>query len=159
MATSIPDLDPTTERRLAAGLYNDCWRLLELPERTPEQNDELIHQAHASRYHWARVGERANLARGEWMCARVYAVLGRPEPALWHARRCLEMVESGQPGEDGFEDWDRAGAYECLARAYVAAGDRAEAARWLGLGREAIEVVRNPRDRVHIEEDLDSIQV
>ena len=118
MATSIPDIDPKTERQLAAGLYNEAWRLLDLPDRTAAQDDELIHCAHASRYHWGRVGEPVNLARGEWLCSRVYAVLRRPEPALWHARRCLAILE-GLPatGPGAAEPWDLPGAYEALARA------------------------------------------
>ena len=37
-----PELDAETERRLAAGLYNDVWRLMELPIRLPEQDDEDV---------------------------------------------------------------------------------------------------------------------
>jgi hypothetical protein len=38
-----------------------------------------VHSAHASRYHWGAAGdadEAVNLARGEWPCSRVYAILG-----------------------------------------------------------------------------------
>jgi hypothetical protein len=47
----------------------------------------MLHMAHASRFHWEQVGTPANLARGEWLCSRVYAVLRRPEPCLHHAAR------------------------------------------------------------------------
>ena len=80
-------LDAATERAEAAALFNRAWELLELPDRTPEQTDELIHAAHASRYYWGRTGDSVRAARGEWQCSRVYATLGRAEPALWHARR------------------------------------------------------------------------
>ena len=75
--------------------FNRVWELLELPERTSEETDEMIHAAHVSCYVWSQVGQPANVARGEWQCARVYATLGRPEPALWHAKRCLELNEAG----------------------------------------------------------------
>src|SRR5439155_13917343 len=81
-------------RELAVDLFNHAWALLRLPERTPEQDDELIHAAHASRHHWSEVGTAANLARGEWQVSRVYAALGRAEPALHHARRCLAYCEA-----------------------------------------------------------------
>ena len=87
-------IDPTTRRKLAADLFNHTWTLLEKPDRTPAEDDEMIHSAHASRFHWGEVGEPFNLARGEWQCSRVYAVLGRAEPALWHARRCLAINEA-----------------------------------------------------------------
>src|SRR6202008_682072 len=89
---AAPELDQATRRALAVGLFNYTWTLLENPNRSPEQDDEMLHAAHASRYHWGEVGEKVNLARGEWQVSRVYSVLGRGEPALYHARRCLEII-------------------------------------------------------------------
>ncbi len=76
-----PELDPTTQRQLAAGLYNYTWTLLEQEDRSADDVDRMIHAAHASRLHWDAIGQPANRARGEWLCSRVYAVLGRGEPA------------------------------------------------------------------------------
>jgi hypothetical protein len=155
LTTKLPDLDRETERRLAAGLFNEVWRLLELPKRLPEQDDQMLHAAHASRYHWGNVGEAVTHARGEWLCARVYTVLGRPEPAIWHAQRCLHLLsEFG-----GYEDWDMAAAYEGLARAYSLAGDKAETRRWLDLANEAIKNVADPDDRRPIADDIKTIKV
>ena len=98
-----PELAPEVHRALGAGLYNRCWDLMEIEDRTIDQDDELIATAHASAWHWRQVGHVANQSRGHWMCSRVYAVLGRGEPALYHARRCVEIVDGG--GE-GIEDWD-----------------------------------------------------
>ena len=75
--TDVIALDPQTERQLATDLFNHVWRLLELEERTPEQDDDLLHSAHASRWHWGRVGSAQHWAIGEWQCSRVNAVLGR----------------------------------------------------------------------------------
>src|SRR5690606_26488099 len=69
------ELDAAIHRQLAVDLFNHAWTLLELPDRTPMQDDEMLHAAHASRHHWGVVGEPVNLVRGEWQCARVYAVL------------------------------------------------------------------------------------
>ena len=119
-----PELDPATERALAAGCYNLTWTFLEQTDRSPEDIDRMIHAAHASSFHWEAIGGPANRCRGEWLCSRVYAVLGRGEPALWHARRALTIVDAGG---DGFEDWDRAAVYEALVRAHAVAGDPVEA--------------------------------
>ncbi|MGD0121034.1 MAG: hypothetical protein ABSC46_00545 [Candidatus Limnocylindrales bacterium] len=152
--TKLPVLDRATERRLAAGLFNETWRLLDLPKRRPEQDDEMIHAAHASRYHWGNVGEPVTLARGEWLCSRVYAVLGRAEPAIWHAQRCLDLLtEFG-----GGEDWDEAAAYEALARAYAVAGDRKQKDALLAKARQALKSIKDPDDRQPIEEDLKTIK-
>jgi hypothetical protein len=136
-------------------LYNSTWTLIEKADRTPADTDEMIHRAHASRWHWARAeGSRTvNLARGEWLCARVYATLGRGEPAVWHSRRCLEIVES--IGEDeGRSSWDLAGAYEAMARASFAAGDSASGALWKAKGIEALAAIEDEDDRMPIEADL-----
>lgn len=152
--TRLPDLDRETERRLAAGLFNEVWRLLDLPKRRPEQDDEMLHAAHSSRYHWGNVGEPVTLARGEWLCSRVYAVLHRPSSAIWHAHRCLELLtEFG-----GGENWDEAAAYEALARAYSVAGNKSEKNAWLARAHEALKSVADPDDRESIEADLKTIK-
>ena len=51
-------LEPAERRQLATDLFNHTWELLELTDRTPDQDDEMIHAAHASRYHWGEVGTR-----------------------------------------------------------------------------------------------------
>jgi hypothetical protein len=142
---------PEDERQLAVDLFNHAWTLLELPERTPEQEDELVHASHASRHHWAQVGTAANVARGEWQLSRVYATLGRPEPALHHARRCLAYCEASP---DAVADWDRPFAYEALARAHGVAGQTDEAANAEAKARELGAQIEDPEDRELLEKDL-----
>lgn len=147
---AIPtEIDPATRRRLAIDLFNRVWTLLETPDRTPDQDDEMLHAAHASRYHWGEIGEPANRARGEWQCSRVYTVLGRGEPALWHARRCLALCETHRLG-----DWDLAAAYESMARASAIAGDRAAVAEWKAKAAAACAVIATREEREIIEQDL-----
>jgi hypothetical protein len=145
-------LDADTHRRLGGELFNHVWRLLEADDRSPEQDDELVHAAHASRWHWSRSGasDRAQrLAVGEWQCSRVYAVLGRGEPALHHARRCVEMTDAG-----GLEDWVTASAYEAMARASSVAGDREAFEEWRKRARTATAAIADEEDREVIEGDL-----
>jgi DNA-binding transcriptional MerR regulator len=150
-ATSVA-LDAATQRQLGVDLYNSTWTLIEKADRTPAETDELIHRAHASRWHWARVGDSVNLARGEWLCSRVYATLGRGEPALWHARRCVEINEA-LPAE-ARESWDLPAAYEAMARASLAAGDPASGALWKAKAMTALEDIADADDRMPIEQDL-----
>jgi len=124
---------------------------MRLPERTPDQDDELIHAAHASRHHWAEVGTAANVARGEWQVSRVYATLGRAEPALYHARRCLAHCESDP---DALEEWDLPYAYEALARAHAVSGERDEAARCAARASELGAKIEDAEDREQLEADL-----
>jgi len=144
-------MDAREERSLAAGLFNRTWELFD----ARASDDELIHTAHASAYHWAQVGTAANRARGEWLCARVYSVLGRAEPALHHARRCLELVEAN-PAD--LEEWDLPAAYEAVARAQSVAGDLGEARRYVELGRAAAARVADEEDRAPLEADFATIR-
>ncbi len=136
-------------RRLGVDLFNHTWTLLEKPDRTPAEDDELLHATHASAYHWSRVGAPENLARAEWQVSRVNAVLARGEAALHHAQRCLDHCL-----EHGIGDWDLAYAYEALARAHKVAGDEAEYRRNLELAREAGTRIAEGDDREHLERDL-----
>jgi len=145
-------LDPGVERQQAVDLFNATWELIDASDRSPDDDLRMLHMAHASRHHWAQVGEPVNLARGEWQVSRVYAVLGRAEPARFHAERCLEVCE-----EHGIGDFDLAYAYEALARAAVAAGDVPERDRRLAQARAAAEAVADPEDRAHLEGDLDTV--
>jgi hypothetical protein len=145
-----PAVLPEQRRRVAVDLFNLVWTLLGTPDRSAEQDDEMIHAAHASRYHWGEVGTVANLGRGEWQISRVYATLGRPEPALHHARRCLAYVEPGVETED----WDLPFAYEALARAHAVAGDSSESRRFEELAREAGEGIADPESRDMLFADL-----
>jgi hypothetical protein len=138
--------------QLGVDLYNDTWRLLE----SREDDDELLHQAHASAYHWLKAPEcePRNRARSEWLCSRVYAILGRAEPAMHHAKRCLQLCEQHP---DNVEDWDLAFAFEALARAYRIVGNEDEARRYEQLGREQAEVIADPEDRESLLRDLSSL--
>jgi hypothetical protein len=146
---SADSLQPEEHRRLGVDLYNRTWTLMDSP------GDEMLHCAHASAYHWMQSGgTTANRARSEWLCSRVYALLGRSEAALHHARRCIELVESAP---DEVEDWDLAAAHEALARAHLAAGEVVEARRYLELAREETAKIAEEDDRKHIEADLESL--
>jgi hypothetical protein len=147
--------DQATHRRLAVELFNRSWQLLEADGRTPEQDDELVHAVHASCFHWGIAGTAAHRARGENQCARVYAALGRPEPALHHANRALELVRAG--GE-GFEEWDLASALEVVARAHLAAGNAADAAEYESLARSALEEIDDLEDREVIAAQLGELR-
>lgn len=142
-------------RTLGVDLFNKTWTLMENPTRSPDEDDEMIHMAHASAHHWLQVGTRANRARSEWQCSRVHVILGQVDQALYHARRCHELVQANE--DDSMEIWDLPAAYEALARAHLAAGHRAEAAHWAELGRIATAKIEDDEDRAVMEADFATI--
>ena len=151
-----PELAPEAHRALGLGLFNRTWDLLGIEDRTAGQDDELVDTAHASAWHWRQVGNAANEARGHWLCSRVYAVLGRGEAAVHHARRANEVLAAG--GE-GIEDWDAAAAAEAMARALAVSGDLAGAATWKARAIAALAAVADDDDRVVIEKDLATLAI
>jgi DNA-binding transcriptional MerR regulator len=144
----------TDEKLLAAQLFNQTWLLLEQEGRTRADDDRMIHTAHASRYHWGQVpgATPARLARGEWLISRVYATLGRAEPAQHHARRVLDLCQ-----EHGIGDFDLAFAYEALARAHAVAGHTGRAKDYTDQALAAAEDIADSDDRDLVLADLETI--
>jgi len=142
-------IDDAARRQLAVDLFNHVWTLMEMPDRTPRQDVEMIHAAHASRHHWGEVGTPVNFARGEWQVSRVYSLLGRGEPALVHARLCLDTCV-----EYGIGDFDLAYAHEAMARAYRVLGDKAESTAQAEAASRATAGIADPEDREHAMEDI-----
>jgi DNA-binding transcriptional MerR regulator len=144
----------TDPRLLAAQLFNETWRLMEQEDRSRQDDDRMIHTAHASRYHWGQVATAtpAHLARGEWQISRVYTVLGRAEPALHHARRVLDLCQ-----ENSIGDWDLAFAYEALARAHAVAGDAGQAREYTDQALAAAKDISEDEDRELVLADLETI--
>lgn len=152
----MPKKRPTREaewhRKWAVDLFNRVWTLLLKKRRTRAEIDEMIHAAHASRYHWSKVGTPKNASIGEWQISRVYAVLGRPEPSLYHAQRCLEICEEYRVG-----DFPLAYAYEALARAFAIAGKSKARAACLRLAKAAGERIREDEDRALFFKDIRTV--
>lgn len=140
-------------RKFAVDLFNQTWDLMEKENRDQTDDDCMINGAHASRYHWGVAGEAVNFARGEWQISRVYAVLKRTEPCLYHADRCLEITL-----ENDLKDFDLAFAYEAMARACDLAGDEVETAKYLTLAKDAGAQIQKKGDRDYFFSELRTIQ-
>jgi hypothetical protein len=141
--------DRAADRAAAVALFNHAWSLLDLPERTPAEDFDLLHCAHASRWHWGRAGGPLEWAIGEWQCSRVYAVLGRPEPALVHARRCVDLC-----AEHALDGYIVASAQEALARAHAVAGDLDAARNARDIATDLAVALDDLEDRAVVEGDL-----
>jgi len=140
-------------RKIGADLFNYTWALLDRKDRTTEDDDEMLHAAHASRYHWGHAGTALHIDIGEWQISRVYAVLGRAEPALSHARRALEIARRHR-----LRRFYLAYAYEAMARASAVAGERRARDRYLREARRIGARLRDRDDRRMLLEDLATIR-
>jgi hypothetical protein len=137
---------------MAVECFNHTWELLDKAERAIEEDDEMLHTAHASRYHWGVIGKPVHFERGEWQISRVYSVLNRPEAALYHAGRCLKICE-----DNDIADFDIAFAYEAMARASALAGNDADCDRYIGLAKKAGLEIKEEGDRDYFFSELKTI--
>ena len=78
-------------------------------------------------------------AVGEWMCSRVYAILGLAEASLRHGERALELCETY-----GIGGYVPASAHEAIARAYAVGGDRDAALRHRDLAAALAAALDDP---------------
>lgn len=146
-------IDPAMHQQLAVQLFNATWDLMDQSTRTVNEEEDMVHMAHASRYHWGVVGQPINLARGEWQIARVYTLLNRPEPALHHAARSLHYCQ--QYDLSSFE-WGF--AHEAMARAYAFMGHMAERDMHWTDAMIAATKVEDARDRRWLIRNIEGIK-
>jgi hypothetical protein len=131
-------------RHFAIHFNGETWKLLDKGERTPEEEERMLYSAFASCRHWLEAGTRVHHQRGEWMISHVYAVLGLGEAAVRHANRCLELT--GRHADE-MADFDRAYAYEAVARANAVSGNHDQALKYIELADKAGEAIAGEEDR------------
>ncbi len=156
MTEKIPNIK--MHRDFAVTTHNALWPILDKSEPSDEELEEAMHLAHASRYHWSKAGSIINIARAEYMISRVYYSMGRAEPALFHAERCLELTEEAQKTDDAFKDWDLPFAYEILARAHATAGNEDKCNTYRALAQKEIDALENDEDKKITQGELDKFQ-
>jgi hypothetical protein len=149
MASDPDDAERAEHEAFAKQANRDTWMLLERDDRTAVDDDSMIRAAHASAFHWSMAGGPAESARADWLLSHVYAVLGRPEPAIRYARQCLATCE-----REGLADFDLAYAYEAMARGAASAHQPAEAVQWRAKAEHAGTTIADPEDREIFVADL-----
>lgn len=152
-----PGLEPPTAGEVSASWHrsqavdanNSTWELLDRPERTAAEDDDLLQRAYAAAYHWARAAGSgpANAARASWLISRAHVVLGHGDLALHHARRCMEQCRAAD-----LADFDLAYAHEATARALAALGHLDEASTERTAAAQV--PIADPQDRAIVESDL-----
>ena len=102
--------------------FNGAWDLIDKTNRTHDDNEQMIHLAHASIWHWSQRADCSdkNLSIGYWQLSRIYALLHDGACAIKYARICLEKTPQDDPFLAGY-------AHEALARAERLLGNQAQA--------------------------------
>jgi tetratricopeptide (TPR) repeat protein len=131
-------------RRFAKSCNAQVWELLGKSPRTPAENEELLLSAHASLYHWQKLGSALNIQRSHWLLARVYNVLREPAGAMKHATRCIELTKTHV---SEMQDFDIAYAFEAMARTYALLGDMMQAKEYYDLALRVGQAIKNSVDK------------
>ena len=143
----------TWHKTMAVQCFNKTWTLIDKENRTLEDTLDMIHTAHASRFHWGEIGTILEFLRGEWQISRVYALAGLGESCLFHAEQCLRMCT-----ENNITDFDLAFAYEAVARAHKVCNNTAESQRYLDLATAAASSIAKNEDREYVLSELQNIR-
>jgi tetratricopeptide (TPR) repeat protein len=120
-------------RKTARKCFNETWNYLDKKDRNTTDEQQMLHLAHASRYHWSFVGNAENLAVSDWQISRAYAELKQPQLALRFARSTLETCQKNDLANILHT------AYEAMARAYAVADDHKSAKEYLKRAREQLD--------------------
>lgn len=128
----------------AVDFHGQTWELLEKKDRNRADDARMLDYAHASLAHWRTGGGVVRQQRGEWLIARVHAVLGEGDAALKHAQACFQLLEDNKAQMD---DFDFAFAYEAIARAYAVSGDAAQAKKYIDMAQKAGDAIKEKDDR------------
>jgi hypothetical protein len=148
--------EPVIDHRgLAVTYFNRAWDLIDTPDRTAEQDRDLLAAAFASRQHWVDAGgTQQNLAVSDWQVAHTASLAGLADTALAFASAAVDRSESAD-----LPVWMQASAHEGLARAHAAAGDRDGFDREAARTRELLTSVDDPEDRDLVSSQLASIPI
>jgi hypothetical protein len=136
--------------------FNETWSLLDLPDRTTKQEQQMISLAQASLYHWTCREDCAatNLSVGLWLLARVYSVLDSPKEALRYASECLELSSS-----NNLDSFYMAYAHEAMARAADCSDDSNLAQQHKSEAERFATLVEDELSKQMVRDDLETVLV
>jgi len=128
-------------RRFAAAGNNRAWELSE-QTRNAAEDQEMLNAAHASAWHWTKVGTELNRMRANMLLAEVHALLGFGQSALAYAEEMRTYFLGVRSPES-----EVAFVHVVHAHAASAAGETEKHRASYGLAVAALEAVSNEEER------------
>ena len=152
MESTAPIDLPAAHRFFSVACFNRSWELIDKPERSAEETEQLIALSHASAWHWSQREDctTRNLSIAYWLLSRVYALAGQAENARRYGEICLHRSAQEAP-------FYLAYAYEALARAAKAAGDATLMEQYVEKALKLASEVEDLEERALIEKDLEAL--
>ncbi len=140
--TTASDDLPTWQRKLASRANNRAWRLSEQLSRSPAEDDEMLHAAHAAMHLWAQVGNDDNKAHAALLLAHVHALLGEARNASRYLQGPSAHFLSGRSA-----DWEVAIAHAVAANVAAANSDHVAHRHHHAAAAVAIAALPDAEDR------------
>ena len=140
----------------SAHCFNRAWDLIDKSERTPEEDEQMIHLSLASQYHWSQREDSSSTTAsiGFWQTSRIYALIGQVDNARRYGQLCLEASQ-----EEGVSPFFLGYAYEALARAEAAGGNKQAMKAFLDQANSAAEKIDEADEKKMLLDDLKTIQI
>ncbi|CAN5518765.1 hypothetical protein BH10BAC6_BH10BAC6_05880 [soil metagenome] len=142
MEHSEQERTATAHRFFAVECNNEAWRLAELPTRTPAETESLLHNAHASAYHWSHIGTEAHTVKAWALLAQAHALAGNGRLASHYAQQHLAAITS-----QASADWEVAFAFIIMANTAHASGNLEEHADYYAKAEAHGNVIADPQDK------------
>ena len=143
MSNNLTEEEITRSHRWHAIECNNIgWSLAEQSSRTGAQDDEMLDAAHASAFHWSKVGTELNQARARMLLAHVHAFLGDGARALSYAGQSHDYLRANDP-----PDWELAFSYAVLAHAAYAAGESDLHRQYYAKAKEQGDAIADAEDK------------
>jgi hypothetical protein len=123
-----------------------------MPQRSREDDFELLSTAFASRYHWKFVGGEEQWVMADWMVSRAAAAIDEPSLAVTFAQLANDAVTTFEA-----PDWLLASCAEGLARALAAAGQVKQRDEWYAAAERLTALIVDEESRDLIADQLASV--
>ncbi len=134
-------------------IFDETLANLELEDPSDEEVFLMIHGAHASRYHFTKIGHMEDIARAEWLVSRVYAQVGMGDQALLHAQYSFDLCEDNK-----IIGMVHANACEAIARAALLLKDEDLYEGYYRMASDAAKAIENPREKSHFLDGLKALK-
>lgn len=138
------DTDEELEKKhryFAATTNNRAWDL-SIEERDAATDQEMLHAAHASAYHWSIIGTELNQMRATMLLAEVHSLLGFGTSAYKYAEKMKTyFLENDTP------DWEIAFTHTIHAHAAFVYGDMSAHAQSYANAQQSIDKISKDVER------------
>jgi hypothetical protein len=149
--TKTPEETAAWHKCAGAECNNRAWEL-STSQRTPQQDQEMLHAAHGSAWHWAKVGTELNHMRAVMCLAEVHALLGHGEIALAYAQEMRTFFLGRETA-----DWELAFTHAIYAHAAAVAGQRNEHRAAYEAASTALAAIKDEEDRAIVAKTFEHV--